>query len=371
MVGDVRGKIGIEAVGAAQHIVLQVELRDGFLALAFGEQLAAENFGRAQPERAVLFIGEAHLSQPVDRGLDEAALVELGLQEPAVILHAVAEQVFLHLRNVAREAELCHGGMALRFGPGEPCVSFLRVKRPCEVFNILAVVAVGRKAVIILHIRHPVLFLFRKIRPVDLPLRELVIARVDGRSELLDLVAGVVDIELAADFVTGKAQNVCQRIAQHAAAGVAQVHGTGGIGRDELDVDPLARTVADVTVSHALFADAAEHFAVPALRQAEVDEAGAGDGDRGEEASVQRAVRGERFGDPARRKMQRAGTDHGVIGGVVPVGNILGDFHRAGELGSGRKRLRGHRRLICAPQKLVRVLFCQFNQISHLPSPSL
>ena len=68
--------------------------------------------------------------------------------------------------------------------------------------------------------------------------------------------------------------------------------------------------------------------------------------------------------------MQGAGADHGMVGGVVPVGNILRDLHRTGELGSGRKRLCGYRRLICLPQKLIRILFCEFNQISHYPSPS-
>ena len=148
------------------------------------------------------------------------------------------------------------------------------------------------------------------------------------------------------------------------------MHGTGGVGRDELDVDTLALAVTDVTVGHALFADAAKHFAVPAPGQAEVDEAGTGDGDRGEEAPLQRAVRGEGLGNHARRKVQRTGADHGVVGGVVPVGNILGNLHRAGEFGPGRKRPGGYRRLICFPQKLVRTLFCQFYQISHLPSPS-
>ena len=116
VVGDVRGEVGVEAVGAAQHVVLQIQLRDGFLALALGKKLAAENFGGAQPEGAVLFISEAHLGQTVDGGFDKAALVKLGLQEPAVVFHAVTPEIFLHLRNVARKAELRHGGVALRLG---------------------------------------------------------------------------------------------------------------------------------------------------------------------------------------------------------------------------------------------------------------
>ena len=370
VIGDVRGKIGVKPVGAAQHVVLQIQLGDGFLALAFGEQLAAEDFGGAQPEGAVLLIGKAHLGQTVDRGLDETALVKLGFQEPAVVLHAVAAEVFLHLRDVALKAEFRHGGMTLRFRLGEPLVAFLGMERLCQFFDILAVVTVGRETVIILHIRQPIFFLFRQIRQVDLPLGELLIPRVDGSSELLDLVAGVVYIELAADLIAGEAQHGCKCIAQHTAAGVAKVHGAGGIGRDELDIDPLSFPVIDVAVGHALFTDAAKHLTVPAPGQAEVDKTGTGNGDRGEKAPVQCAVRGERFCDLARRKMQRAGADHGMVCGVVPVGDILRNLHCSGELGSGRKRLCGHCRLICLPQKLIRVLFCQFYQISHYPSPS-
>ena len=200
---------------------------------------------------------------------------------------------------------------------------------------------------------------------------ELLVAGVDGGGKLLNLVAGVVDIEFTADFITGKAQHGGQRVAKDAAAGVPQVHGAGGIGGDKLHIDPFALTVVDVTVSGALFADGTEDFTVPALRKPEVDEAGTGDRDRGEKAPVQGAVFHQRVGDLARRHMKRAGTDHRVVCGIVAIGDILRDFHGAGELGARGERLGGNSRVISIAQQIVCVLFCKFNQISHLPSPSL
>jgi len=49
MVGDVGGEIGIKPVGPAEHIVLQAQLFDGFVALPGGFQLLCEDFAGLQP----------------------------------------------------------------------------------------------------------------------------------------------------------------------------------------------------------------------------------------------------------------------------------------------------------------------------------
>ena len=73
----------------------------------------------------------------------------------------------------------------------------------------------------------------RKLHRV-LALDDLEVPCLQALGELLDLVAGVVDVELPPHVRAGLLQHGCQRIAQHAAPGVAHVHGAGGVGGDEL-----------------------------------------------------------------------------------------------------------------------------------------
>ena len=262
VVGDIRGKIGIEAVAAAQHVVLQVQLGNGLFALPFGQHLASQNFGRTQPERSVLLVGKAQLCQPVDGLFDEAALVQLRFKEPAVILHAVAQQVRFHPGDVPLQAEVGHGGVPLTHRLREPAVSLFLQEGLCQLDDVLAVIAVlgkGRGLV---------------------PQQQLLIPCVDGRGKLFDLIARVVDIELPADLPSGKAQHRGQRIAQHAAPGIAQVHRAGRVGGHEFHIDRPSLSVVDMSVVHALLTDRVQDRPIPAVGQTEIDKAGPGNRDR-------------------------------------------------------------------------------------------
>ena len=57
VIRNVGGKIGVEAVCAAQDIVLQLKLGDILLALSGGAELVPEYLRGVQPQRAVLLIG--------------------------------------------------------------------------------------------------------------------------------------------------------------------------------------------------------------------------------------------------------------------------------------------------------------------------
>ena len=116
VVGNVAGEVGVEAVGAAQHVVLEVELVDVLVLFALFAVLLAHDIGGLEPERAFLFIRPAELVQLFDRVFDVAAVVQRGLKEPLVELDAVALQVALHLRDVALQAERRHVSVALLDG---------------------------------------------------------------------------------------------------------------------------------------------------------------------------------------------------------------------------------------------------------------
>ena len=190
---------------------------------------------------------------------------------------------------------------------------------------------------------------------------ELLIAGVDGGSEFLHLIAGVVHIEFPAYVPAGTIQHRGQRVAQNATAGVAQVHGSGGVGGNEFHIHRPSGTVGNTAIIRAFFPDGGEDCAIPGTVKHEVDEAGTGNRDRREKAAVEIAVLRQRLSDLPRGHPQCFRADHGVVCGIIAVGNVLGDLHRARKNGSGGKRSGGDSRFICAAQDLSGVFFCQFN----------
>ncbi len=105
--------------------------------------------------------------------------MQAGFEEPLVELDAVALKIALHFRNVALKAERRHVGVALLDGLIKVTLAVKVVKRLGKLADIVAVVAV-----------------LGELNGV-LPLDELEVARLDALGELFDLVAEVVDIELA------------------------------------------------------------------------------------------------------------------------------------------------------------------------------
>ena len=88
-----------------------------------------------------------------------------------------------------------------------------------------------------------------------------------------------------------------------------------------------------------------------------------------EPAAVEREVGHKRVCYLPRRHAQRPGARHGVIGGKVAVGGVLGYLHHAGERrGLGQLALSGGARLGVG-QESVYLSFCLFNKISHLSNP--
>ena len=91
VIGDVGGEIGIESVGAAEHVVLEVELFDFRRLFPGFYKVVAHNFGGFQPQRAVALIRPAAPREFVDSLRDVAALVERGFQKPSIVGNLVAQ----------------------------------------------------------------------------------------------------------------------------------------------------------------------------------------------------------------------------------------------------------------------------------------
>ena len=106
-----------------------------------------------------------------------------------------------------------------------------------------------------------------------LTLDELEVARLDGLAEQVDLIAGVIDIELAPDIVARALEHGRERVAEHAAARVADRHGPGGVGGHELHHDLLSVAVVHAAVVRAGALDGGQHVLIPLVGQAEVQKA--------------------------------------------------------------------------------------------------
>ena len=140
------------------------------------------------------------------------------------------------------------------------------------------------------------------------------------------LVARVVHIELLPGVKARALEDVGQGVTQHAAPGVAHVHGTGGVGGDELHHDLLAPALVALAVLHALGLDVGEHVAVPLGAHEEVQEAGAGDLGPLKIAPLQVQMVHDGLGDGPGGHVHGLGPRHGEGGGIVAVLHILGDF---------------------------------------------
>ena len=241
--------------------------------------------------------------------------------------------------------------MALGHRLSQPILALFRPEGSGQVLDIVAVVAVLGK--------------FHRVLTQD----QLLIPGVDGGGELLDLVAGVVHIEFPPDLIAVPIQDAGQGVAQDAAAGVAHVHGAGGIGGDELHHDLLPLALVQTAVVLALAGDGSEHIGVPAVGQAEVQKAGAGGLQRGKPGSLQLRILDQRLGDLARGHAQDAGAGHGVVGGKIAVGGILGDLHRAAEPCPGGQLTLLRRALIGLLQNLVYAVFRFLDPIRHVMLP--
>ena len=155
-------------------------------------------------------------------------------------------------------------------------------------------------------------------------------------------VARVVQVELTGHIVTSPVQHGGQAVAQCAAAGVAHVHGAGGVGGNKLHV--VLQALAEVGAAVLLvLAGGAHHVGEPAQGGVQVDEAGAGDLHPVKIGAGQlRQMGGDGLGNHAGSLAEGAGAGHGQVAGHVAVLRVGGDLHnKAGQLGLGQAAV-GH-----------------------------
>ena len=139
--------------------------------------------------------------------------------------------------------------------------------------------------------------------------------------EHVDLGAGIVDVIFAGDVVARELQQAAQRIAEHRAPAMADMHRPGRIGRDVFDIDLLGRAHRALAVGGALAQHRAQRVRPGRRFQGQVDEAGTGDVDRCNQ--IVRAQLGrDRLGEIARFCLGLLGQHHRGIGRHVAMRRI-------------------------------------------------
>ena len=268
-------------------------------------------------------------------------------------MNAVALEIALHTRDVVRQTEGHERRTALGARHGEVLVAVALVDEPGQLLDVVAVVAVVRE------------------RDGVLSLDELEVARLDGLAEQVDLIAGVVDVKLAPDIVARAVEHGRERVAEHAAARVADRHGPGRVGGYELHHDLFPVAVVHAAIVRAGFVHGSQHVLIPLVGQAEVQKARPCRLNGGKPRAVQLHVRDERLGDLAWGHVHGLGRRHGVVGGKVAVGGVLRLLDGAAHVRTlGQITLCGGTQ-ICFPDARIHGGACLFDSIGHNQFPSI
>ena len=169
----------------------------------------------------------------------------------------------------------------------------------------------------------------------DVLAERFAVAQECRAREHVDLRAGVVDVIFARDVVAGKIKQAAQRVAEHRAPAMADMHRPGRIGRDVFDIDLGAVADRAFAVGRA-FAQHREQLVRPDLGlQGEIDEAGPGDLDGSDQIVGAQFFR-DLVGEIARLCLGVLGEHHRGIGRHVAMAGIARRLdHDAGEIDAG------------------------------------
>ena len=228
------------------------------------------------------------------------------LAEPDVEGHAEGFQVFLQRRQFFLQGDLLED-LAPFGGTDQQIAAAGVVEDPLGgVDDIFAVVAVFRE----LH---------------GLP-QKLQITGFDGGRQVVDLVAGVVDVEFFLDVVAGGTHQVGQSTAEGRAAAVSDVQRAGRVGADEFDLDLLPAAGLRVAVDGAGVENFLQQLMKPVRFQIKIDKARPGNFRAVQPGKLDPPH--DRLGDLPGIGLEGPGRLHGEIGGVVAEALLWRHFQK-------------------------------------------
>ena len=328
VVCDIRHDIGRDSVGTNQH-----------------EILVCAEVGRLEPNCALLLIGVATLGQLFYHPLYLTVLVQGALTEPVIIDNAVFFQITLQTGDVLRQCKRHQ-----RIPSGLRIAVYVLVAVFCDkVLRMLC--DVGAMVGILRH-------LHRRVKVLE-------IAHFQRSGELLDLVAGIIDVELTLYLPASPAENLRQAVAQRTASGIAHVHRAGGVCGNKFHQRTLTGAGLCFAVGVLFCQDGFHNLGKPFRLQEKVQKAGAGDF----RTVKDRAMQGDRlqnqFGNFARCHSECLGAHHCHIGCEIAVGLIRRNFHTKCRKRNSRHFFLCHHSSQSLHQQFVQLVCCLSDTIRH------
>ena len=234
MIRDVGHEIRVPAVRLPHHAILVVA-----------------EVGGPEPQRALGLVRLAGREQSLDRRVHAPVGIERALEEVVVEPHAERGEVAILLAP-----QLGHREPADRVDVAQVVANLVEI--PLRQFaDVLAAIAVLRQRRVLAH--------------------ELLRAHAHRHREILDLLAGVVIVELPRDAGALPFEEPRERVAKRRLAAVADVQRARRVRRNELDHDALAAARFAAPESLAGGEDIRDDCLACACSNEDIDESGACD----------------------------------------------------------------------------------------------
>ena len=263
-------------------------------------------FGALEPDGPILFVDVALLAHGLDRVIDLALAM--------LVLHVERALGEPHVEGGAKLVE-----DAVLFGELEGVGAFAEVQAALVGVGVEPLVAVFVDDGLgdVLHVAAGV----AGFGHGHVAAEQLLVAYRHGFAEVVHLNAVVVDVVLFIHAIAGVTKDARRGVAQCGPTAMAHMEGTRGVGGHVLDIDvigALDRALAEIGT---LFAGFRDDALIGGRSQLDVDEAGAGDVDRGDMV-VFRQVVDDGLGDVARGLAGQLGRAQGHGRRPVAVGKI-------------------------------------------------
>ena len=287
-------------------------------------------------------VGKLALGRLQDAGIDQPALFQ---RLEGIVDGAGLDQRALRGEPVEFDADRRQVAADQRHHLGDGVFAQRREPFRFRLAEPLASVALGQGAAGLDQV-------FAGIEPlrhrIDGLAQRLAVAQMERAREHVDLGAGVVDVILAVHREAGLGEERGQRVADHRAPPVPDMHRPRRVGRDEFDIDPLAGADRRIAVGRAGVEDRAQ-LRVPHLRiEPDVEKARLGDRHRITAAAVigaEELAAGQRradlLGQFQRVLLDRAGQHHRRVGRQIAMRRVARRLDRdAAEIEARRQAAR-------------------------------
>ena len=210
-------------------------------------------FGCLKPKRTVLLVCYAKLFEFFNDFCNGAVCVQSALFKPIIIFDSVLQQIPFKACNVFGKRKI-NERLA-------PFAAFC--------LNIFIAVFCGKALCVLGYI----CALISVLGHFDAVFVKLKIAHLKRSGKFFDLVAGIVNIEFAADIVAGFFKHCGKAVADCAAACVAYMHGACGIGGNEFHQNFFAFAEIRGTVILAPGYNIFNYFRIISLRKVKIQKA--------------------------------------------------------------------------------------------------